>query len=121
MLLEEEFLSVGGAVCTYVMRRFTAAHGWFYRISHDVRGKSYEFIPLYLGVACIKLSHTFFKRAYFFNQLRLSRIGRKCALLGGKNLSLQFPERIPKFEKVSDLYQFLNALSRRIQGGHNGV
>jgi len=103
------------------MRWFGAAGRGFYRISHYIRGKRYEFIPLFFALPCFKISHTFFKSAYFLQQRRLSRKGRECALLGGKDLSLQFSQRIPKFDEIADLYQFLDALARRTQGRGDGV
>ena len=37
---------------------------------------------------------------------------------GGKDFSKQFPERIPKFNEIPSLYQFLYALSRSVKRGH---
>jgi hypothetical protein len=111
------------AGCTYTMKCFGWLSIWFQRVSERwaTTNQLLKLIPLLLSFPCFKASHFFFKLAYAIQQRRLSRLGRYCALHGGKDFSVQFPERIPEFDEVAGLYQFLQSLARRVQGGHNVV
>ena len=120
-VLESYYFPILVAICACPMRYFGAAFWFFQYISKSNKSDIPSLIAGFIALPSFKLSHAFFKCAYFLQQRRLSRIGGKSALLGGEDLSLQFPESIPKFDKVADLYQFLDALARRTQGECDGV
>ena len=119
--LENRYFSISVAICTYPMRWFGAASVSLQHIGKHARPQSFQFVVFFLSIPCFKASHFFFKLAYTLQQRRLSRLGRYCALHGGEDFSVQFPERIPEFSEVSHLYQFLKTLSRRVQGRHYGI
>jgi len=98
------------------MRWFGWLSAGLQRIGHYPATNIFQFIALFLSVPCFKASHFCFKRAYGLQQLHLSRLAGDCARLGGKDFSVQFPESIPEFGKVADLYQFLYCLARRLEG-----
>jgi hypothetical protein len=120
-LIEERFSPYLVAVSTYVMGRFSATGVCLYRISYHIWGESHEFVPLFLCLPCFKISYMFFKFAYFLQQRRLVRMGRHCAALGGQDLSVDFPQFLPKFDEIASLYEFLKSLACRVQGGHDIV
>ncbi len=120
-LIEERFSTYLVAICTYAMRWFTATGVCLYRVSHHIWGESHKFIPFFLCLPCFKIAYTFFKCAYFLQQRRLVCMGRHCAALGGQDLSVNFPQLLPKFDEIAGLYQFLKSLARRVQGGHDVV
>ncbi len=103
------------AVSTYAMGRFGAAHVWLQKVSERFSSEIGQLIPLLLCIPCFKRSHACFKTAYFLGHRRLALMGRKSAMLGGHDLSLQFDNRIPKFGSVSETYQFLRGLARRFE------
>lgn len=119
--LERGYFAIVVAIYTYPMRWLDAAFTALQHIGVHTRSKRLHFIVIFLSVPCFKASHFFFKLAYLMQQRRLSRIGRYCALHGGEDLSVHFPERIPEFSEVSHLYEFLKRLTRSIQGRHNAV
>jgi hypothetical protein len=115
--LEDRFSPALVASCTYLMHGFGTLSFCFQRISKGPFPKFLQLIAFFLILPSFKASHFFFKLAYTIQQRRLSRAGRYCALHGGKDFSVQFPERIPEFNEVAGLYQFLQSLARRVQGG----
>ncbi len=113
--LKDRFASFLIACSTYAMGRFAGAHVWLQNVSERSASEIGQLIPLLLCIPCFKLSHACFKIAYFLGHRRLASLGRKCALLGGNDLSLQFDERIAKFGSVPELYQFLRGLACRFE------
>jgi hypothetical protein len=121
--LEDGWYSLLITGCTNAMKWFGAAGVWFQRIGKrwSDTHQLLQLIPISLSFPCFMACHFFFKIAYFLQQRRLSRLGRKCALLGGEDFSIHFPESVAKFRKVADFDQFLNALPSSIQWRHDGI
>ncbi len=89
------------ACLTYAMRGFAVCYFWLQRQHEHARWQPFQLVALLLCLPCFKLCHTCFKAAYFFGHFRLARLGRRSALLGGKDLSLEFDDRIPKCKRRS--------------------
>ena len=89
------------AICAQLMRWFIAACLFLHRVDENAWGKLGKLIALFFSVPCFHLSHACFKAAYFLGHRRFALVGRKSALLGGHDLSLQFDNRISKFGSVS--------------------
>ena len=85
VLIEDTLSPIFVTICTYPMRWFGIAHGFFKRIHDSSIPWGYKLIALFLTFPCFYASDFFFKCAYFLNHRRLSRIGRECAALGGQN------------------------------------
>jgi hypothetical protein len=120
-VLQSYYFAVLVALCAGPMWGFGAAFSFFENISIRSVPHVAKFISLFFSLPCLKASYFFFQRAYAIQQFRLTLLGNQCALLGGKDLSKQFPERVPEFDEVAGLNQFLQCLSRRVQGGHDGI
>ncbi len=103
------------------MRCFSAAFGFFQNVGKRAVPNVAAFIARFFSLPCLKASYFFFKIAYAIQQRRLICLGRKCATLGGNDLSKKFPKVIPEFDEIAGLYEFLKRIPRRIQGGHDAV
>lgn len=80
--LKEGLFSIIKTISTQLMRRFGHICLFFQDVGHNSRSDISKLIFLSLSVPCFKMSHFFFKLAYFVNQRRL-------LLLCGEDLFLK--------------------------------
>lgn len=73
-VIEDRTLALLVAVCTYVMRRFTVAHGLLQRVHQRSSNRGCQLAALLLCLPCFHANNLAFKIAYTINQRRLSRI-----------------------------------------------
>ena len=116
VLIEDRLSPILVTLCTYPMRWFGIAHGFFKRIYDCSCPWGCKLIAFFLTFPCFYASDFFFKCSYLINHRRLSRIGRKCAALGGQNgalklnnLSLYFGDRLKLKNTLCDVASELEA------------
>ena len=90
LTLKDRYAFVLITVCTYLMRGFGVAHFFFQNIGENTRFNFFKSVAFLFCIPCFKGSFFFFKLAYLIQHRELVRVGRKCAALGGENLSLKF-------------------------------
>ena len=112
--LEDSLMSVLVAICTYLMRRFFAAHVFFYDVSERSSSDFLKFIALLLCFPCFKLSHASFKLAYRINQFRLRRLCRE-------DFFLKFDDRRVSSGGVVDVLQSLRDIKRGLDGAKPAI
>jgi len=96
--------------CTYLMRRFAAAHRFLRDVSERPLPDILKFISLLLCFPCFEASHACFKLAYRLNQRRLR-------LLCGEDLFLKVYDRRIATGGIVNILRSL----RDIEGGLNGA
>lgn len=111
-MLQDRLDSALVTVCAYLMRGFGGVHADLKSISERAGSELEEFIILLFCFPAFEISNLFFKCAYFAQQRRLRRVGRKCALLGGQDLSVQFDGLALKNSSIADTYHSLRNFSR---------
>ena len=92
---------------------FAFAHIWLQKVSERIPSKVGQLISLLLCIPCFELSNVLFKFVYLSRQRRLALLGAQTALLGGQDLSLQFPDL--SFDGMN-LVQIRNALRKVVRG-----
>ena len=80
-----------------------------------------QLIPLLLCGPCFKLHNAFFKASYLIQLRRLRRLGRKCELLGGRDLSGQFEGFSLKGCGVPQVNSLSDFGSGRLVGGKDRI
>lgn len=111
---------MGIAIWASMMNWFACGHVGLQFVHRHSRFELLRLIALLLTLPVFKASHFCFKRAYFLQHLKLTLVAQRCARLRGQNFSMQFPERIPVFEELASLHEFLDCLGRRLKGIRNG-
>ena len=101
------------AVCTNLMGWFGRAHVFFQNVGEAAVFDLVKSVSFFLCVPCFKCSHFFFKFAYLLQQRELVRVGRKCAALGGEDLSLKFDGLRLEHGSVAGTYHALNGFVGR--------
>lgn len=92
---------------------FAFAHICLQKVSERIPSKVGQLISLLLCIPCFELSNVLFKFVYLSRQRRLALLGAQAALLGGQDLSLQFPDL--SFDGMN-LVQIRNALRKVVRG-----
>lgn len=110
---------------TFVETRCTELMNWLgslcFRLQNISKSSTTmigQLIPLLLSFPCFKLSHLFFKTAYFLQQRHLVRLGRECAALGGKNYSLQVDNLSLHGSNLFEIKKALSNISRRFEAAN---
>jgi hypothetical protein len=118
LLCEDALSPILVTLCTYPMRWFGLAHGFFKRIYDRTPPRGYKLIALLLTFPCFYASDFFFKCAYFLNHRRLNRIGRKCATLGGQNSVLKLNNLPLDSRHRVQLYQALRNFTSELEASN---
>ena len=120
--VERKSFAIAIACGTYGMDGFALVRAFLLKqVENNPRRQYLFFVAFLLSIPFFKLSHACFKFTYFVGHLHFSRLGRRSALLCGKDLSLEFDDRIPKFDLVTDMHQALQSLAGRFQRRGYGV
>lgn len=99
--LQHRFALLLKAGWTQPMFWLGGLHAWLQNVGKRSRSHFVKRIALSFSRPTFMLHQLFFKLAYAVGQRELSRLGRKCELLGGQNLSLQFADL--GIERLHDL------------------
>ena len=121
VLIEDTLSPIFVTICTYPMRWFGIAHGFFKRIHDSSIPWGYKLIALFLTFPCFYASDFFFKCAYFLNHRRLSRIGRECAALGGQNGALKLDNFSLDFRDRFKLKKTLCDVTSELEAGNSAL
>lgn len=102
----------------YVMRWFGACGVGFQRISETAGSDCFKFVALLLALPCFKISNPSLQVTFFRQQRKLLALGRKCALLGGKNYGLQFNNLALNGGKVVEFQKRARYVASRLQAAY---
>jgi hypothetical protein len=91
------------AICANPMNWFAATHRTLQDIGIRPGAHALKFIARLLCVPRLQLSYLLFKFALTLQELELLRLYRKCARLGGHDLSRQFVDLRPDQTGVADV------------------
>lgn len=114
-IVEERFLAFIVAVCAYLMGRLAVLSAFLKAIHENPRRQRFHLVALLLTVPVFELHNRLFKLVYLGNERRLFLLGRKCELLGGSNLALQFKGHVTDFRSVPQLKKRLGEITRALQ------
>lgn len=88
--LHDRLLALIVAASAKMMLWLSILHAVLQRIGRHAVTDFGQLVPLLLSIPCFKLGYFFFKLSYRVQQLRLRRLGRYCAALGGHDFSREF-------------------------------
>ena len=100
-------------VCAHVMRGSAAAFRFFQHKGKHAISNFVQIVAFLFAFPFFHMSNALFKFVYSSRQRRLALLGAQRALLGGQNLSLQFPDL--NFDGMS-LVQIRDALREVVRG-----
>ncbi len=90
LLLQNRLDAALIAIGTQIVREATRIHARLHAISENTGSNFLKLIIFFVSIPVFQLSHFAFKATYSLQQVKLLLVGRKCAALGGKDLSLKF-------------------------------
>lgn len=103
------------AFCTQQMKWFGRVGVGLQSVGNYPVPNIHQSVALLLSVPFFKVSNLFFKFAYTLQQRKLVRLGRKCALLGGKDYSLQFDDLRLDHLTIAQRYHRLRDIAGKTQ------
>ena len=104
------------ALGTKGMLRFGRAGTFFQSVSENAAPNLSQLVLLLLSFPCFKVSHFLFKFVYTLQQRRLRIVGRKCARLGGQDLSLKFDNLRVDGRDIMEIYERLRKFKSSLEG-----
>lgn len=114
LLCEDTLSPIIVTICTYPMRGFGIAHGFFKRIHDSSVPRGIQFIALLLTFPCFYANGFFFKCAYCLNHRRLLRLCNKRMGLSDYDLISQLDDCSLHFRDIPHLAQCFNKVCDRL-------